>query len=307
MRLLVVGAGATGGYFGGRLAQAGRDVTFLVRPERGSMLRERGLQIISPNGDAIIRPQLVTASDLNAPFDAILVAVKAYALEPAMNDFAAAVGPQTIILPVLNGMKHMQLLSGRFGSDAVVGCVCHIVAQLDADGRIKHLAPLPLSIAYGEMDGSISPRLEALNGFMQGAGFEARLSPTIAREMWEKWILLASLGGITCLMRGSVGAIVAAPGGTDFILRFFEEVVAIANAAGVAPSGEFLAAAKRMLTTAGSNATSSMYRDLENGNRIEADQIMGDLLARARGRRGLNTPLVEAAYAHLCVYQNRPK
>ncbi len=122
-------------------------------------------------------------------------------------------------------MKHMDLLAGRFGRAAVAGCACKIAAQIDGEGRIVQLAPLPQEIAYGEMDGAATPRIRALDAFMQGAGFDARLSPAIAREMWEKWILLAALGGITCLMRGTVGEIAAAPGGADFASRFLDEVV----------------------------------------------------------------------------------
>ncbi len=304
MRMLVVGAGSTGGYFGGRLAEAGRDVTFLVRPGRAALLRARGLQIVSPNGDATLHPKIATADALDGPFDAILLAVKAFALDAAMADFAPAVGPGTAILPVLNGMKHMDLLAGRFGRAAVAGCACKIAAQIDGEGRIVQLAPLPQEIAYGEMDGAATPRIRALDAFMQGAGFDARLSPAIAREMWEKWILLAALGGITCLMRGTVGEIAAAPGGADFASRFLDEVVAVVKAACVPPSDAFLAGARALLTAKGSPMTSSMYRDLQQGHAVEADQIVGDLLVRGAAA-GVKTPLIALAYASLSVYQNR--
>ncbi|MEJ1968255.1 MAG: 2-dehydropantoate 2-reductase [Rhizomicrobium sp.] len=268
------------------------------------MLRERGLRIVSPHGDATLHPRIATAAELGGPFDAILLAVKAFALDAAMEDFAPAVGAGTAILPVLNGLKHMDLLTARFGRDAVAGCACKIAAQVDGDGRIVQLAPLPQEIAYGEMDGTATPRLHALDAFLQGAGFEARLSPAIAREMWEKWILLATLGGITCLMRGTVGEIAAAPGGADFILRFLDEVVAVVRAAGVPPGDAFLAGARALLTAKGSPMTSSMYRDLQQGQPVEADQIVGDLLVRGAAA-GVKTPLIALAYASLSVYQNR--
>src|ERR1041384_1277995 len=141
MRLLVIGAGATGGYFGGRLAQAGRDVTFLVRPRRAAQLREGGLQIVSPHGDVTVRPKLVTADDLAGHYDAVLLAVKAYSLAAAINDFGAAVGPQTTIVPVLTGMRHIDVLEERFGKEAVAGGVCKVATTIDADGRIVQLAP----------------------------------------------------------------------------------------------------------------------------------------------------------------------
>jgi 2-dehydropantoate 2-reductase len=303
MRILIVGAGSTGGYFGGRLAAAGRDVTFLVRPARAARLRETGLEIVSPHGDLTLAPKLVTAAEISGPFDAILLTVKGYALDAALDDLAAAVGPETMILPVLNGMKHMETLEARFGRGAVVGCVCKIATQLDAAGRIIQMTPLH-DLAYGEMDGQPSARIEALDQAFKGAGFDARLSPVIAREMWEKWLLLATLGGITCLMRGAIGAVEAAPGGTQFALAFLDEVTSIIRAAGVPPSAQCLETARTLMTQRGSPMTSSMYRDLEAGRPVEAEQILGDLLARGHSL-GLNAPLLAAAFTHLSVYQKR--
>jgi 2-dehydropantoate 2-reductase len=303
MRLLVVGAGSTGGYFGGRLAQAGRAVTFLVRPGRAAHLREKGLRIISPNGDVTLMPRLVTAGEIEAPYEAILVTVKAFSLEAAVADFAPAVGPRTMILPVLNGMKHVDVLASRFGEGAVVGCVCKVATTVDGEGRIVQLAKFQ-ELAYGEMRGVASKRTQELDAFMQGAGFDAKLSSTIEREMWEKWVLLASLGGVTCLMRGNIGEITAAPGGAEFVLGFLEEVVSVVAAVGHPPSRDFLASTRSALTAKDSSLTSSMYRDLQFGRAIEADQIIGDLLARARHAR-IATPLLSAANAQLAVYQNR--
>lgn len=303
MRLLVVGAGATGGYFGGRLAQAGRDVTFLVRPARAAHLRAHGLQLLTQGGDITVAPKLVTADTVAGPFDAVLLTVKAYSLEAALGDLAPAVGPETMILPTLNGMKHVDVLTQRFGAKAVVGCVCKVAATVDDAGRIVQLAGFH-ELSYGEMSGAPSARLEAVDALMQGAGFTARLTPRIAGEMWDKWVLLASLGGITCLMRGTVGEIVAAPGGKAFAERFLDEVVQVVNAVGEAPSEGYLAGVRRTLTEAGSRHASSMYRDLTKGAPVEADQIIGDLVARAQ-KAGLATPLLALAHASLSVYQNR--
>lgn len=303
MRMLVIGAGSTGGYFGGRLVQAGRDVTFLVRSARAGHLRTHGLQIISPHGEVSLHPQLVTAGGITNAFDIVLLAVKAYSLDAVLADLAPAVGPDTMIVPVLNGMKHIEVLCNRFGQEVVVGCACKIAALVDDQGRIVQLSALQ-DIAYGELNGSATHRMEKLDAFMRGAGFDTRLSMTITRDMWEKWILLATLGSVTCLMRGSIGEIEAAPGGSQFVLQLLEEVVTIANAVGVPPCEEFLAGAKATLTTKGSSFTSSMYRDLQRGGLIEADQIVGDLLVRASKAR-LSTPLLAAAYTHLSVYQNR--
>jgi 2-dehydropantoate 2-reductase len=303
MRILVVGAGSTGGYFGGRLAQAGRDVTFLVRPARAELLKANGLQIKSPHGDVTLTPQLVIAGKIAGPFDAVLLGVKAFSLEQALDDFAPAVGPETMILPMLNGMKHADILTARFGEKAVLGCVCKVAAVIDDEGRIVQLAEFQ-DLVYGEMNGTPSLRTDQLDAVMQGAIFNATLSRSIEREMWEKWILLASMGGITCLLRGNVGEIVAAPGGLDFVQRFLDEVVSVVRAVGQPPSDAFLTRAVELLTARGSIQTSSMYRDLQKGGPIEADQIIGDLLARGQ-RACVATPLLAAAYTHLSIYQSR--
>jgi 2-dehydropantoate 2-reductase len=302
MRMLVVGAGSTGGYFGGRLAQAGRDVTFLVRAARAKQLVGQGLQIVSPHGDVTLHPQWVTAESLTGPYDGILLTVKAFSLEGALKDMAPAVGAKTMILPVLNGMKHVDTLGKRFGKQAVVGCACKIAASVDGEGRIVQATSVH-DMVYGEMNGEESQRIQELDRFLQGAGFDARLSPDIEQEMWEKWILLAGMGGINCLMRGTIGEVSEAPQGSQFALAVVEEIVAVVRAVGVPPSDKFLTAAAAALT-ATEPTTSSMYRDLQRGVHIEADQIIGDLVDRAHAAK-VKAPLLEMIYTNLCVYQDR--
>lgn len=303
MKILIVGAGSTGGYFGARLTQAGRDVTFLVRPARAAALRQDGLQVLSPRGNFSIEPTLVLAGEIDQPFDIVLVTVKAFGLPAAIEDFAAAVGPDTMILPVLNGMKHIDDLQARFGAERVVGGVCRVSTMLDAQGRVVHLAPLH-ELVYGELDGRSSARIEALHAFLSDAGFDAHLSSHIAQDLWNKWILLAALGGLCTLARGNIGEIVASDGGAELARAFLAEAAAVAVAAGFAPSAAALDFITGVLTAPGSPMTSSMYRDLVAGSRVEADQILGDLRARAR-RAGVATPLVSAAFIQLDIYQRR--
>ena len=303
LRILIVGAGAVGGYFGGRLAQAGRDVTFLVRASRAKQLTRDGLRIISPHGDAVLSPKLIDADKIDAPYDIIFLSVKAYALEAAMNDFAAAVGPETMIFPVLNGMRHIDILTKRFGEHAVIGGVCLVAAEIDHQGRIVQLADFQ-RLVYGERNGETTPRLKALDVTLQGAGFDARLSPEIMQAMWEKWVQLASLGALTCLMRGTIGEIVAAPGGADLAIDVLNESAAVATACGHKPSEKVLSRHAAAMTTPGSLLTSSMYRDLRNGAPVEADQILGDFIERGSAS-GVTTPLLKAAFVNLRVYQDR--
>jgi 2-dehydropantoate 2-reductase len=303
MRILIVGAGAVGGYFGGRLAQAGRDVTFLVRPARAKQLRQDGLRIISPHGDAVLTPKLVTAGEIDTPYDLVFLSVKAYALEAAMNDFAAAVGPETMILPVLNGMRHVDLLEKRFTEHAVIGGVCLVAAEIDDQGRIVQLADFQ-QLVYGERNGETTPRIQSLDTTLQGAGFDALLSNDIMQAMWEKWVQLASLGAISCLMRGTIGEVVAAPGGAELSLKIVDESAAVATACGHKPSEAILSRHATAMTAPGSPLTSSMYRDLRKGAPVEVDHILGDFIERGSAH-GVATPLLKAAFVNLRVYQAR--
>ncbi|RXF75633.1 ketopantoate reductase family protein [Hansschlegelia zhihuaiae] len=303
MRILIVGAGATGGYFGGRLAQAGRDVTFLARPARAERLRTTGLEIVSPHGDFTIHPKLATAETLDGPFDVVFLTVKAFALEQSLEDVAPAVGPATAILPFLNGMRHVDRISARFGPDAAAGCVCKVAATLDDKGRIVQLSGLQ-EIAYGELAGGVTDRMRRIDETLRGAGFATRLSADIESEMWAKWALLSTLAATTCLLRGAVGEIVAAPGGADTALRILDEVTGAISRVGKAVAPETVQAIRAMLTEQGSKQTASLYRDILIGSPVEADQVVGDLVDRARSA-GLTTPLLAAAYAQLSIYNGR--
>jgi 2-dehydropantoate 2-reductase len=303
MRILVVGAGAIGGYFGGRLAAAGQDVTFLVRARRAGELARDGLQISSPAGDVHIpSPKTVSAKDLKDHYDLVLLSCKAYDLEGAIHDFAPAVGPQTAILPLLNGMHHMDVLDRRFGAARVLGGLCMISTNLEAGGRVAHLNKLHI-LAYGERDGSHSPRVEAIAKAFVGANFVVRQTDAIQQEMWEKWVFIASCAGITCLMRSTIGDIVAA-GGAEQCTSLLAECAAVAGSQGHPPSSASLELSRSVLTAAGSPLAASMWRDMERGAQIEAGHMIGDLLQRGAERK-VPTPLLRVVYTHLRTYELR--
>ena len=274
MRILVVGAGAIGGYFGGRLLQHGRDVTFLVREGRATTLARDGLSIRSAMGDVTLpAPPTVLASDLHTSYDLVLLSCKAYGLEQAMVDIAPAIGPQTTILPLLNGMRHLDLLDARFGADHILGGQCVIAATLDSQGVVHHLNQSH-SLTFGERDSASSQRMQKITQNLADAGFESCPSGTILQDMWSKWVFLASLAGITCLMRAPIGDIVAAPGGAAVTLRLLEECRAVAERSGHAPGEATLQRARSVLTESGSSLTASMLRDLQQGHAIEADHVI---------------------------------
>jgi 2-dehydropantoate 2-reductase len=306
MRILVVGAGATGGYFGGRLAQAGRAVTFLVREKRAEELQRAGLVIRSPRGDLTLRNvKTVLASQIAQPFDLVLLSCKAYNLDDAIESFAPAVGDTTMILPVLNGMRHIDVLRQRFGASKVLGGQCVIAATLNREREIVHLNDLH-SIGFGELDGGISERVRNVASAFDGAGFDSAASGNILQQMWEKWVFLTTLACSTSLHRAAIGDIVKTPDGRRVIEGILGECKAVAAANGYAISDASNARAQTMLLAEGSLLTASMLRDIEGQSRIEADHIVGDLIARGgeAQKEGALT-LLRIAYSHLKAYEAR--
>jgi len=303
MRILVLGAGGVGGYFGGRLVQAGGDVTFLVRDRRAAELAANGLVIKSPFGDAALRVQTLRPGELSAPFDLVLLCCKAYDLDSAIESIAPAVGPATAVVPLLNGMKHLDRLDGRFGAARVLGGLCAIAATIGADGRIEHLNKVH-RLVFGLRDGQTSEHAAAFAALLARANFDSAQSDVILQEMWEKFVMLASLAGMTCLMRAPVGAILATAEGEALMGEFLGECSAIAAAAGYAPRAPSLARGRALLTERGSTFTASMLRDIERGGPTEGDHILGDLLTRARAL-GITAPLLRTAVCHLEAYQAR--
>jgi 2-dehydropantoate 2-reductase len=306
MRILVVGAGAIGGYFGGRMLQSGADLTFLVRPKRAAELADAGLVIKSPLGDVTLKnPPTLQADRLKEKFDVVLLSCKAFDLDDAITSFAAAVGPDTAILPLLNGMRHLDLLDTRFGRDRVLGGLCAIAVTLNEHREVVHLQPMQ-SLTFGERDGTPSDRVRAITEVMDKANFGARTSDAIVLEMWEKWVFLASLAAATCLMRAPAGEILASPGGKDFILGVLDECSAIASAEGHAPRAPYLERIRGMLTAEGSQMTASMFRDIKAGAPVEADHVIGDLIARADAAK-VPVPKLRTAYTHLKAYERTRK
>lgn len=303
MRILVVGAGAIGGYFGGRLLAAGRDVTFLVRPKRAAELARDGLVIKSPSGEVTLKnPPTVQADKLNEKFDVVLLSCKAFDLDDAIKSFAPAVGPQTAIIPLLNGMRHIDVLDSRFGKERVLGGQCGIAATLDEHRHVVQLAPVFQSLGFGERDGAMSDRVRAIAENFAPGNIGSQASENIMQEMWEKWVMLTTLASSTSLMRAAVGHILAAPGGRDFILGVRDECIAVARAADHAPREAFLTRITGMLTTEGSPLTASMFRDIKAGAPVEADHIVGDMIARGDAAK-VPVRKLRIAYTHLKAYE----
>ena len=303
MKILVVGAGATGGYYGGRLAQAGRDVTFLVREGRASQLRERGLRITGLGEDETVEPTLVTAREIDGPYDLVILTVKATGLDAALDDLAPAVGPGTVVLPVLNGMAHLDALDARFPDAQVLGGVVRILATLTDDGDVQIMAPLA-QVRTGPRSDRSTPSLDTVLETLDVPGVEVQRVPDVVATMWHKWVFIVAAGAVTGLARGPVGPIVDSPGGPDFVRDVLAEVTAVAEAAGYPVPEQETSGSLAMLTEPGSAFTSSLYRDLVAGRATEAEHLLGDLTRRARDL-GVPTPLVDLALLQMRVAEKQ--
>lgn len=302
MRTLFLGAGATGGYFGGHLAKAGVDVTFLVRPKRREQLQRDGLKIESSDGRLDIPVKAITRDEIEAPYDAIILSAKAYDLDSAIDAIRPAVGDKTLILPVLNGLKHLDALDAAFGAERVLGGLCHISVTLTEDGTIRRFGELA-SLTLGPRSAEQTAPSKSLHETL-ARGIDARYPDDIMLAMWEKWFFLAAFASSTCLMRAAIGSIVGANHGAKFTIDVLNECIAVATSNGYPPQPETLAFAQKFLTDPASALSASMLRDIQRGGQIEADQIVGDMIRRGR-EHGVATPLLDLAFLHLQAYENQ--
>ncbi len=306
MSILIVGAGATGGFFGSRLARAGQEVTFLVREGRAARLRQRGLRVTGPDGTTeVTQPRLVTAGQLArsgpVPADLVLVTVKADGLAAVTGEIGPAVGAGTAVVPVLNGIRHLETLNRAFGPARVLGGVALISAHLDGDGDIS-LNSESVTLRIGAQDRQRTPLVEGAARLLSGAGFTVQVSGNIVADMWSKWAFIASAGAVNCLLGGTAGEIVAVGGGERAAREIIDEALSVARAAGYPVPDPWVRQAVGLLTAAGSSFASSMYRDQRAGRPVEVEPILGDLTAVAREHQ-LDTPLLDAATVALRVYQ----
>ena len=304
MKILILGAGAIGGYIGGRLQQSGADVTFLVRPARRERLERDGLMIKSTKGDVTQKVKTVLNGADGGPYDIVLLTCKAYDLDSAIEAIAPAVGANTTVVPLLNGMRHIDILAARFGDAKVVGGLARVGVTLSPEGAILHTSPFA-AISFGERDGKPARQaLVELDAAIKKSGVDGGLHKNIVQDLWDKWIMLCSLAAMSCLMRGTVGDILEAGEGQAIVLETVEECRKVAAAAGGDPGEKGMQTVRSYLTQQGSRFAASMLHDLEKAAMVEADHIVGDMIARAK-KAGIATPNLRMAYAHLQVYLAR--
>jgi 2-dehydropantoate 2-reductase len=303
VKILVLGAGAIGGYCGGRLAQAGADITFLVRLQRRAQLERDGLRIVSPTGDATLSVNTVDASEVRAVYDVVLLTCKAYDLDSATDAIAPAMNGRVAIVPLLNGMSHLSRLDKRFGTSSVMGGTCALSVTLGTDGVIRHTDALQ-AVALGERGRGKSDRGLAIAKAFGATKIPCDLVDDIEQNMWEKIAVLSVLAAATCLFRANIGEIIAAPGGLDAL-----ETAFAVNGEAAARCGHPLRPAamefgRTVLIDARSARSASMRHDLEAGRRVESDHIIGWMVDVARSH-GLEPTLLALALTHLKAYEGR--
>ena len=309
MKILILGAGAIGGYVGGRLQQSGADVTFLVREKRNEALQRDGLVIKSTKGDITQKVKSVTNGAEGGPYDVVLLTCKAYDLDSAIEAVAPAIGPNTTIVPLLNGMGHLDTLAAKFGDAKVVGGLARVGVALSPEGAVLHTSPFAM-ISFGELGGGerdgkeARPVLVELDAAIKKAGIDGGLHKNIVQDLWDKWIMLCSLASMCCLMRGTVGDILEAGEGQAIVLETVEECHKVAAAAGCDPGEKGMKNIRSYLTQKGSRFAASMLHDLEKGAPVESDHIIGDMIARGH-KAGIATPNLRMAYAHTQIYLAR--
>ena len=303
VKVLVLGAGGIGGYFGGRLAEAGADITFLVRPKRRGQLQRDGLRIQSRLGDLQLLVKTVLAEDVRPGYDLILLTCKAYDLDSAMDAIAAAVDGTCAVVPMLNGIAHFERLDRRFGSACVMGGTCQINVTLRPDGVIDHAGPLQ-RLLFGERDRSTSARARGLAEALAKTKIDWKLSDDIEQDVWEKVLFLSALAATTCLFRANVREIIAAPGGREVMERALAANIEIVTREGHPPRPAVIEFARNGLTNPAGTWSTSMLRDLEAGGSIEADHVVGWMLDKAR-KHGVDDTILSLAYTHLKAFEAR--
>lgn len=301
MKFLVVGAGAVGGYFGGRLLEKGADVTFLVREGRRRNLQEKGLVIHSDYGNTTLSPKTIIAGEEVELYDVILLSTKAYHLDNAIDDIRPYVGKNTMVIPLLNGMAHYNKLDEQFSREKVIGGLCYIEATLDSEGAVIQKGPLHM-LVYGERSGQESERIIKLADALKGTKADFQLSSTIIEDLWHKYLFIATMSGITTLMRAPIGPICKHPSGMETIKQLTKEIIDVMNGAGAPISNELETIQMEKIAHLAPEMKSSMQRDMEKGLPVEADHLHGYLLEIAK-TADLPVPVLESVYANLKIYE----
>ncbi len=305
MKIAVMGAGAIGGYFGGRLAKAGFDVSFIARGAHLDVIRKNGLKVLSPLGDFTIHPATVTDDPAEVgPVDVILFMVKNYDTLRAAEQIRPLVGPDTAIIPFQNGVEARAMLSNVLGARHVLGGVAFIPASIQEPGVIKHNAELA-KLVFGEFDKQITPRAVAFLDALEKAGVTGEIPADISMVLWSKLMFLTSMSAINCITRQPVGLVQSDGETIALYMDAMREVAAVAAAHGVSLGEEAIANNMALAKSFPPNNKTSMFQDLEAGRRLEIDYLSGAVVRLGR-EKGIETPIHRTAWVAIKPWINGP-
>lgn len=303
MKILVVGAGAIGGYFGGRLLEKGEDVTFLVRENRRKQLEKTGLIIESINGDIAIQPPMILAGENEDKFDVILITTKSYQLRGAIEDIRPHLKKDGMVLPLLNGVSHVDELIEAFGDDAVIGGLCFIETTLDANGTVVQPSPMN-QLVYGERTGERTPRIEWLESTFKGTKADFILSENINQDMWHKYMFITAMSGVTSLMGSSIGPITELESGKRITIALLNEISNVMTKMDAPIQKDIAKIQFNRICELKRGMKSSMQRDMEKSLPTEAEHLQGFIIKKARELQ-LSVPILDTIYTKLSLYEEQ--
>lgn len=297
MKAVVVGAGAVGGYFGSRLAEAGVDVTFLVREKRAASLRKRGLTVVSPHGEYRYTPQVVTdAAEIEA-CDVLVVAVKNYHLADTLATLRPLVERGAKVLPLLNGIGHLDTLRAAFGEEAVLGGYCNIIVTLNEQGDVVHTSPTH-EFTFGALVPEQEAVCERLLAAGQGAKINLHHSQAIYRDMWQKYLFITAFSGVTTASRLSIEKVLAHPPTRDVLRRALTEMHLLAGRKGAEMPDDLVEKLLSYMDSFPAGATSSMHQDFRKGLPLEVESLQG-VAVRYGEEEGIDLPTIRTLYGLL--------
>lgn len=301
MRILVMGTGGVGGYYGAILARAGHDVTFVARGAHLTALRERGLELRDRGEAAVLRPVNAVGdpAEAGADFDLVFFTVKTYDTEPAARALRPAIGPRTAVLPLQNGVDAIDQLSAALGAEHVLGGTTQIGARIVEPGVIERFSPF-CQVTLGEPGGGVSERVERIAAALREVGVEAIASPDIQRALWEKFMMLAPMASLNTACRVPTGQVRADPDTRALYFAMMDEIVAVGRASGVTLPDESVEAMRRFYLDLPDSHTTSMQRDFEEQRRVELESLAGSVVRRGDAV-GVPTPIFDVVYPILRV------
>lgn len=306
MRIAIVGTGAIGGYFGGRLAQAGADVVFVARGDTLRAMRDSGLRVDSVDGDFIVQPvQVVDDAAMVGPVDVVLLAVKGWQVSEAIETMRPLVGPSAVVVPLLNGVEAPDQVAAVYGEQRVAGGLCRLFGSVVRPGHVRNGMRQPY-IAFGELDNTRSERMEQLRQAFERAGVWAEIASDIRAALWEKLLFVGPFGGVGAATRAPVGVLRSLPETRALLEGAVAEVFAVAQARGVAVTADAVSRALALIDASPEQATASMQRDIIAGRPSELESQIGVVVRMAR-TTGVAVPCHTCLYASLLPQERQAR